>query len=66
MHYVYDPAQNNTVLLTLMQGGILSSFEIESFYHIPPFKKTPIENQTNESNSSANSSKDGATNDSDK
>ena len=35
MSYMYDQKKNCTVLVALMQGGILSSFELESQYTVP-------------------------------
>lgn len=57
MHYLHNPAQNNTVMLALMNGGVISSFEIDSNYQsqIPtaPINKTAANaTQTNETASS--------------
>jgi len=35
MSYMYDQKKNCTVLVALMQGGILASFELESQYTVP-------------------------------
>ena len=32
MHYIHDKSNNDTVLLALMQGGIIASFTIEQGY----------------------------------
>lgn len=39
MNYMYDSKVNSTVLVVLMQGGILASFEIENQYPIPPVNR---------------------------
>jgi len=32
MHYVHNPLSNTTVLVALMEGGVISSFTIENHY----------------------------------
>lgn len=39
MLYKHDPRTNSTVLIALMHGGVLSSFEIEQDYHMQDTNK---------------------------
>jgi hypothetical protein len=39
MLYKFDPSNNSTVLVALMHGGILSSFEIEQDYYMQDTNK---------------------------
>ena len=44
MHYVYNSLSNSTTLVALMEGGIISSYTIESNFH--PENRRKINNLT--------------------
>ena len=43
MHYIYNRENNQTVLVALMEDGIISSFIIEHDYYIYDHKNSPKE-----------------------
>lgn len=47
MHYVYNSDQNTTVMIALMQNGVIASFEIESNYKKPPPRVKKADQQQN-------------------
>ena len=41
MHYIWNPDNNSTVLVALMNGGYITSFQISSKYYMENHKKLP-------------------------